>query len=86
MKTKSKIDVIEYKKQCDLVVKLKKGCKKGIFDNLEIKSNSKPLGLIFKSYLSKKYAKSDADIILIEHNQTLLDNSKVTNVFNAIII
>ena len=86
MKTKSKIDVIEYKKQYNLVVKLKKGCKKGIFDNLEMKSNSKPLGLIFKSYFSNKYAKSETYIILIEHNQILLDNSKVGNVFNAIII
>ena len=86
MKSKSKIYAIEYKKQYNLVVKLKKCCKKGFFGNLEIKSNSKPLGSIFKSYLSNKYTKSNADIILNEHNQILLDNSKVANVFNAIII
>ena len=51
-----------------------------------MKSNSKPLGLIFKSFFSNKYAKSEAYIILIEQNQILLDNSKVANVFNAIII
>ena len=52
MKSKSKTYAIEYKKQYDLFVKLKKCCKKGFFGNLEIKSNSKPLGSIFKSYLS----------------------------------
>ena len=51
-----------------------------------MKSNSKPLGLIFKSFFSNKYAKNKAYIILIEQNQILLDNSKVANVFNAIII
>ena len=37
MKSKSKNDVIEYKKQHNLVLKLKKRCKKGFFDNLETK-------------------------------------------------
>ena len=35
MKSKSKNDVIEYKKQHNLVLKLKKRCKKGFSDNLE---------------------------------------------------
>ena len=37
MKPKSKNDVIEYKKQHSLVLKLKKRCKKGFFDKLETK-------------------------------------------------
>ena len=37
MKSKSKNDVIEYKKQHNLVLKLKKRCKKGFFDNLGTK-------------------------------------------------
>ena len=47
MKSKSKNDVIEYKMQHNLVVKLKKRCKKGFFDNLETKNNSK----LFRSTL-----------------------------------
>ena len=42
VKPKSKNDVIQYKKQHNLVVKLKKRCKEGFFHNLEIKSKSKP--------------------------------------------
>ena len=42
MKPKSKNDVIEYKKQHNLVVKLKKRYKNVFFDNLETKNKSKP--------------------------------------------
>ena len=35
MKSKSKNDVIKYKKQHNVVLKLTKRCKKGFFDNLE---------------------------------------------------
>ena len=40
-KTKSVDDLIKYKKQRNLVVKLNKNCKKEFFDNLETKNNSK---------------------------------------------
>ena len=54
MKSKSKKDVIEYKKQYNLVVKLKKCFKKGFFDNLETETNSKPFWSILKPYFSNK--------------------------------
>ena len=40
-KTKSINDLIKYKKQRNLVVKLNKNCKKEFFGNLETKNNSK---------------------------------------------
>ena len=42
IKSKSKKDVTEYKKQHNLVVKLKNGFKKVFFDKRETKNNSKP--------------------------------------------
>ena len=57
MKTKSKNDVIEYKKLHNLVVKLKKRCKKRFFDNLEIKNKSKLFWSTSKLYFSNKHAK-----------------------------
>ena len=57
MKSKSKKDVIEYKKQYNLVVKLKKCFKKGFFDNLETETNSKPFWSILKPYFSNKQSK-----------------------------
>ena len=41
IKSKSKKDVTEYKKQHSLVVKLKNGFKKVFFDKRETKNNSK---------------------------------------------
>ena len=75
IKSKPKKDVIKYKKQHKLVVKLKKHFKKGFFINLETKNNSKPFWLISKPYFSSKQQK-----III-----LLDNRKIANVFNKII-
>ena len=86
MKFKSKNDVIEYKKQHNLVLKLKKRCKKGFFDKLETKNNSKPFWSTCKPSFSNKHAKDDADILLIENNKILLDNCKIANVLNEIII
>ena len=82
MKRKSRNDVIECKKQHNLVVNLKKRCKKGLFDNLEAKNKSKPFWSTSKPCLSNKHAKCDADILFIENNTFLLDNRKVANVLN----
>ena len=59
MKSNTKNDVIEYKKQQNLVPKLKKRCKKGFFGNLETKNNSKPFRSTSKPYFSNKHAKGD---------------------------
>ena len=83
MKSKSKNDVSEYKKQHNIVIKLEKRCKKGFFNNLETNNISKPFWSTSKSYFFNKHAKGDVDILFIS---LLLDNSKVANVFNEIII
>ena len=85
VKFKSKNDVIKYKKQHNLVLKLKKRCKRGSYKNVETKNNSEPFWSTFKPYFSNKHAKDDADLLLIENNKILLDNRKKTNVFNEII-
>ena len=60
-KSKSENYITEYKKQRNLVLKLKKRCKKGFFDNLETKNNFKPFWFTSKPYFSNKHAKVDAD-------------------------
>ena len=81
-----KNDLIQYKKRHNLILTLKKSCKKSFFDNLETKNNSKPLWSTSKPYFSNKHAKGDADILLFETNKILLDNGRIANVFNKIII
>ena len=86
MKSKSENYIIEYKKQHNLVLKLKMRCKKGFFDNLETKNNFKPFSFTSKPYFSNEHAKGDAHILPIENNKTLLDNCKISNVFHEIVI
>ena len=82
-KTKSVDDLLKYKKQRNLVVKLNKNCKKEFFDNLEIKNNSKLFWDKCKPYFSNKHSKGDSDILLIEKDELLLKNKKVADVFNS---
>ena len=82
-KTKSIDNLIKYKKQRNLVVKLNKNCKKEFFDNLQTKNYSKSFWDKCKPYFSNKHSKGDSDILLIEKNELLLNNKKVADVFNS---
>ena len=75
-KTKSVDDLIKYKKQRNLVVKLNKNCEKVFFDNLETKNNSKSFWNKCKPCFFNKHSKGDSDILLIEKNELLLKNKK----------
>ena len=86
MKSKTKKDVIEYKKQLNLVVKLKKRSKKEVFDNLETKITLNRFGQLLGHISPINRQNSDGDILLIENNKILLDNRKIENVFNEIIV
>ena len=74
--------MIKYKRLRNIVVALNKRCRKDFFDNLENKINSKPFWSTCEPYFSNKYAKVDADILLIENGKVLHDNRGVANVFN----
>ena len=82
-KTKSVDDLLKYKKQRSLVVKLNKNCKKEFFGSLEIKNNSKLFWSKCKPYFSNKHSKGDSDILLIENDELFLQNKKVADVFNS---
>ena len=56
MKSESKKDVIEYKKQHNLVVKLKMRGKIGFFDNLETKITLNSFGQLLSHISSDKHA------------------------------
>ena len=55
-KTMSVDDLIKYKKQQNLVVKLKNNCKKEFFNNLVINNNSKSFWDKCKPYFSNKHS------------------------------
>ena len=81
--SKSVDDLIKYKKQQYLVIKLNKNCKKNLFlDNSEIKNNSKSFWDKFKPYFSNNQSKDDSDILLLERNELLLKNKHIAAVFS----
>ena len=82
-KTKSVDDLIKYKKQRNLVVKLNKNCEEEFFDNLEIKNKTKLFWDKCKPYFSNKHSKGDSDILLVEKDELLLKNKKVADVFSS---
>ena len=87
MKSKSKNDVIEYKKQHNLVLKLKKRCKKGFFDNLETKITLNRFGQLLShiSPINMQRVMQIFSLLKIIH-KTLLDNLEIANIFNEITI
>ena len=76
-KTKSVDELIKYKKQRNLVVKLNQHCKKEFFDNLETKNNPKLFWRKCKPYFSNKHFKGDSDTLLIEKDELLLKIRKL---------
>ena len=82
-KTKSVDDLIKYKKQRNLVVKLNKNCQKEFFDNLETKNNSKSFWNKCKPHFSNKHSKGISDIMLIEKDELLLKNKKVELMYSV---
>ena len=87
MKSKSKNNVIECKKQHNLVLKLKKCCKKGLFLTiLKQKITLNRFGQLLSHISPINMQEGDADILLIENNKILLNNHKIANIFNEIIV
>ena len=94
-RTKQQEDIINYKKQRNLVVKLNRESKLQYFGDIDTSKNSKPFWNKCKPYFSNKHAHGDNKIILIEkenittntnevvQKETLLvNNDEIANTFN----
>ena len=82
-KSRQPADLSKYKKQRNLVVKLNKKYKKEHFEKLNVDTNSKPFWEKCKPCFSNKHAKGGSNIMLIEKDEILLRNKKITDVFNS---
>jgi len=83
-KTKNKTDRLNYKKQRNLCKKLRDKAIKSDFQKsfANIKSNSKAFFDIIKPYLTNKGAMVSSDILLIEGDDIILDDTKIATIFN----
>ena len=53
-KTRKAVDIFNYKKQRNLVVKINNECKREYFDKLNVKTTTKPFWKTCKPYFSNK--------------------------------
>ena len=79
--TKLLIDIRNYKKQRNYVVKLNKNAKFEYFSRYGCK-DGKPFRVNYKPYFSNKHSKADNDIKLNEDGELILKNKEVANTFN----
>ena len=76
-RTKQQEDITKYKKQQNLVVKLNRETKLHYFNNLETSKNSKPFWDKCRPYFSKKHARGDSKIILIEKEEITTNTNDI---------
>ena len=81
-RTKTPIDIVNYKKQRDLVVSLNRQAKYEYFNEVSNSESSRPFWETCKPYFSNKHARGDSKIMFIENYKMLLKNEEVGKVFN----
>ena len=81
-RTKAPVDIVNYKKQRNLVVSLNRQAKYEYFNEVSNSERSRPFWETCKPYFSNKHACGDSKIMLIENNKMLLKNEEVGKVFN----
>ena len=75
-KTRKAVDIFNYKKERNLVVKINNECKREYFDKLNVKTATKPFWKTCKPYFSKKHSHGGSKITLIENDRIVSVNKK----------
>ena len=81
-KTSKVVDIFNYKKQRNLVIKINKECKRDYLDKLNIKTTTKQFSKTCKPYLSNKHSHG-AKNTLIEIDRIVSENNKIAKTFNT---
>ena len=82
-KTRKAVDIFNYKKQRNLVVKTNNEYKREYFDKLNVKTTAKPFWKTCKPYFSNKHSHGGSKIALIENHRIISENNKVAETFNT---
>ena len=82
-KTRKAVDIFNYKKQRNLVVKINNKCKREYFDKLNVKTTTKPFWKTCKPYFSNKHSHGGSKITLIENDRIISENNKIAKTFNT---
>ena len=81
--TRKAVDISNYKKQRNLVVKINNECKREYFDKLNVKTTTKPFLKTCKPYFSNKHSHGGSKITLIENDRIISENNKIAKTFNT---
>ena len=73
-KPKNPLDIMNYKKQRDFMIKLNKTAKLEYFNNLKLGKDKKPFWEKYKPYFRNKHSKADTNIVLNENGELLLED------------
>ena len=76
-KTSKAADILNYKKQRNLVVKINNECKRKHFDKLNFKTATKPFCKTCKPYFQNKHSHGGSKITLIENDKIVSKNNKI---------
>lgn len=80
--TRNPTDIRNYKKQRNMVVKLKRQSKLEYFEKISNFKTSKPFWDTCKPYFSNKNAKGNSNFMLIERDKILVKNGEIANEFS----
>ena len=82
-KTCKAVDIFNYKKQRNLVVKINNEWKREYFDKLNVKTTAKSFWKTCKRYFSNKNSHGGSKITLIENDRIISENNKIAKTFNT---
>ena len=81
-KTKSRNDIINYKKQRNLVVKLNNISKFEYFNKYDPNKQAKHFWVNCKPYFWNKHSKADTNIMFSENSELIMKNQDIANTLN----
>ena len=82
-KTRKVVDIFNYKKQRNLLVKINNERKREYFDKLKVKIATKPFWKTRKPSFSNKHWHGSSKITLIENDRIVWENNKIAKTFNT---
>ena len=82
-KTRKAVDIFNYKKQPNLVVKINNECKREYFDKINVKTATKSFQKTCKLDFSHKHSHGGSKIKLIDNDRIVSENNKIVKTFNT---
>ena len=80
-KTRKAVDILNYKKQRTLVVKINNECKREYFDKLNVKTATKPFWKTCKPSFSNKHLHSGSKITFTDGDKIVSESHKIAKIF-----